>query len=227
MNVKSLRRPLIAGTLVCLSTSLSLMAQTAPTSSFYEPELNSIILETAVANTGYNGPGGVPAALVAAVAAGYQLRSRIDTYDPVARTYVGTLFLAAPGEPSPAPAADFTGANIVVVSQSTFRVESIYHVPGSPLSIGMAGRFLGPTAAGACSTCNIVPPGTPFLLSFSYPADAVGTKGDQNAAFAEISFLIPGALNLYSQTGTGSVIVTPAPVPAPTPANGSTNRRTN
>jgi hypothetical protein len=224
MNVKSFCRPLFAGTFVCLVASLPSMAQT---SSFYEPELNSLILETSVAATGYNGPTPLPALVITLLQSGNaQLRSRIDGYDPIARTYVGTLFLAPASEPMPAPAADFTNGNLTILSQSTFRAEVIYHVPGASLSIGLAGRFLGPTTLGA-TAADVVPPGTPFMLSFSYPADAVGTVGDQNATFAEISFIIPGTLNLYSQTGSGSILVTPAPVAAPPAANSVTRHRSN
>jgi hypothetical protein len=57
------------------------------------------------------------------------------------------------------------------------------------------------------------------MLTFSYPNDAVGSVGDQAASFEEISFLIPGTINLYAQNGVGSIIVTPAPVAAPPAAN--------
>jgi hypothetical protein len=72
-----------------------------------------------------------------------------------------------------------------------------------------------------------ITPGTPFVLSFAYPADAISTTGDQAAAFSEISFLIPGSLNLYSQTGVGSIIVTPAPVPNTVPSSESKSIRRN
>ena len=232
MNPKSLRQPLIAGTFVCLAASLTMVAQTAApavsTSSFYEPELNSIVMETSIAVSGYNSPTPLPALVTTLLGSGAaQLRSRVDSYNPVTRTYVGTLYLGPANEAMPAPAADLTNGTLTILSQSTFRVESIYHVPGAAtLSIGMAGRFLGPTALGA-SAADVIPPGTPFMLTFSYPLAAVGAVGEASATFNEISFLIPGGLNLYAQTGAGSIVVTPAAAPSPTAQNKATTGRTN
>jgi hypothetical protein len=227
MKVKSLRQPLFAGMFVCLATSLSLVAQTTTTSSAYEPELNSIVMEASVNLSQLQTPASYApslAPLAAIIGTGaVELRSRIDNYDPGTRTFRTTLFLAPPAAPKPTDPANLPAlTDVTMVSQSTLRAETIYQMPGTPLAIGMAGRFVaflgGPLA---------VAPGTPFLASFAYPNDAVGTTGDLNATFGELSFLIPGALNLYSQTPVGWVIVTPAPAAQPPAANSVTRGRKN
>jgi hypothetical protein len=97
-----------------------------------------------------------------------------------------------------------------MVSQSTLRVESIYHLPGSPQAIALSGRFLA--SAGSLT----VPPGTPYATSFTYPADAISATGDTAATFGELSFVIPGQFNFYASAPVGWIVVTPAPVAAPT-----------
>lgn len=204
MNVNSSRRPLMAGMFACVAASLTLSGQT--TSSPYEPELNSIVMESRVDVANLKTPAPLPAQLTGLIATGaVELRSRVDNYDPLGRTVRTTLFLSIPSAPLPSPSAALPGpADATMISQSVLRVESIYHVKGTPLAIGMAGRFV--TFVGGQLP---IPVGTPFLFSFSYPNDAVSTTGDSNATFGESSFLIPGQLNLYSPGPVGSITVTP------------------
>jgi hypothetical protein len=206
MNANRLRRPIIAGLLACLVASLTLSGQT--TSSPYEPELNSIVMESRVDLANLKTPAALPAALTGLVATGaVELRSRVDNYDPVARTVRTTLFLAIPSKPLPLAAEDVPAAtDATMVSQSVLRVESIYHVKGASLAIGMAGRFVN-FLGGQLP----IPVGTPFLFSFTYPSTAVSSTGEPNATFGELSFLIPGTLNLYSPAPVGSITVTPVP----------------
>ncbi len=203
MNVNLMRQPLIAGIVACLASSLSVAAQT--TSSPYEPELSSIVMESSVDIANLKTPAALPAILVTLVQSGAaQLRSRVDNYDPIARTLRTTLFLTAASAPIPLPASALPlVTDNSMVSQSIVRIESIYHVKGTPLSIGMAGRFV--TFLGGSLA---VSPGTPFLFSFSYPAEALSASGSASATFGESSFLIPGALNLYSPAPVGSITVT-------------------
>ena len=203
MNVNLLRQPLTAGIIACLAVSASVAAQT--TSSPYEPELNSIVMESSVDIANLKTPAPLPGSLLTILQIGGQLRSRVDNYDPVARTVRTTLYISAASQPMPLAAADVPGPGApTLVSQSTLRIDTIYHVKGSPLAIGMAGRFVNsPTAP------LTVAVGTPFLFSFSYPADALNAGGSPTATFGESSFLIPGTLNLYSSAPVGSITVTP------------------
>ena len=203
MNVKIMRQPLIAGLAVCLATSLTSAAQT--TSSPYEPELTSIVMEASVDLANLKLPGGVPGILVTFVTAGAQLRSRVDNYDPVNRTFRTTLYLTAASAPMPLPAAALPPASDPsIVSQSILRADSFYHVKGTPLAIGIVGRFV--TFVGGSLP---VAPGTPFMFSFSYPPEALASGGSSSAVFTESSLLIPGALNIYSPALVGSITVTP------------------
>ena len=210
MHVKLMRQPLIAGMIACFATSLSVMAQS--TSSPYEPEFNTIVMESSVDLANFK----VPASLAPALAGlssiiltgAVELRTRLDSYDPIGRTARITLFLAVPSSAKPT-------ANLPAVTESTLvaqfviRVESINHMKGTPLApgllaVGMTGRYVN-TLGGSLP----VPNGTPFLLSFSYPADAVSASGNSSATFGEFSFLIPGILNSYSPAPVGSITVTP------------------
>jgi len=115
--------------------------------------------------------------------------------------------LATPSTAIPAPAdAVPDPTQITLILQAVLRVESIYHMKGSPLAIGFAGRFA--TILGGSPQLP-VPPGTPFLGSFSYPASGLSATGEPNATFGELSFLIPGQLNLYAPSPVGSITVTP------------------
>ena len=205
MIVNLIRQPLTAGIVACLATSLSLVAQTVSTSSPYEPEVASILMEAKVDLANLKTPATLPASLVSLVTAGIvELRSRVDNYDPVARTARTTLYLVAPSQVTPLPAANLPGlTDATMVSQSTLRIESILHVKGTPLSVAMVGRFVA--SGGALSLA----PGTPFVFSFTYPADALTGSGSANAQFGELSFVIPGALNLYSAAPVGSITVIP------------------
>ena len=204
MNVNLIRQPLIAGILACLATSLPAAAQT--TSGPYEPELSSIVMESAVDIANLKTPAALPAILVTLVQSGAaQLRSRVDNYDPIARTARTTLYLTAASAPLPLPAAGLPpAADPSMVSQSILRVDSFYYGKGTPLSVGMVGRFV--TALGGSLP---IAPGTPFLFSFAYPAEALNSGGSSSATFGESSFLIPGTLNLYSPAPVGSITVTP------------------
>ena len=203
MNVNLISQRRIAGMALCLATTLTATAQT--TSSPYEPELNSIVMEASVDLANLKLPGGVPGTLVTFVTAGAQLRSRVDNYDPVARTFRTTLYLTAASAPIPLPASALpTATDPSIVSQSILRVESIYHVKGTPLSIGLVGRFVN-FVGGSLP----VAPGTPYMFTFSYPPGALGSGGSSNATFTESSLLIPGALNVYSPALVGSITVTP------------------
>jgi len=206
MNVYSLRQPVIAGFLACVATSL--FGQTPTTSSPYEPELNSIVLESKVDLANVKTPAPLPGEVVGILATGIvELRARLDKYDPVARTFRSTLYLAQPATAIPAPDALVPApGDLTLVSQAVLRVESIYHVKGSPLSIGLAGRFA--TILGGSPQLPI-PTGAPFLCSFSYPASGLSATGEPSATFGELSFLIPGQLNLYAPAPVGSITVTP------------------
>ena len=203
MSMNLLRQPLIAGILACAATSMSLAAQS--TSSPYEPELATIVMESKVDLANLKTPAPLPAALTGFVASGLlELRSRLDTYDPVNRTARTTLYLSPPSAPLPTPASALPGVNDpTMVSQSIVRMESILQWK-SPLSMAIAGRFV--TALGGALP---IAPGTPFLASFSYPVEALGTGGSTSATFGEFSFLIPGTLNLYATAPVGSITVTP------------------
>lgn len=205
MDVKTIRRPLIAGIIACVSLSLSASAQS--TSGSYEPELTSIVLEAAVDIANLKIAGGVPPILTTLVTAGAQIRSRVDNYDPIARTMRISLYLTAPSAPLPLPASALPPAtDASMLSQSVIRAETIYHSKGTLPSVGIAGRyasFVGGQLA--------VAPGTPFLLSFSYPAEALNSGGSSNATFAESSFLIPGTVSVYSAAPVGSITVLAPP----------------
>ncbi|HEY3742504.1 MAG TPA: hypothetical protein VGL53_21795, partial [Bryobacteraceae bacterium] len=93
MNVKSLRQPLIAGLLASLAVSVPTLAQT--TSSAYEPELNSMVMESTVNLSDIKVPASSAASLAPLAAiigtGAVELRSRVDTYDPIGRTFRTTL----------------------------------------------------------------------------------------------------------------------------------------
>lgn len=193
--------------------SVPTLAQT--TSSAYEPELNSMVMESTVNLSDIKVPASSAASLAplaAIVGSGaVELRSRVDTYDPIGRTFRTTLFLAPPGSPKPTDPSNLPAlTDATMVSQSVLRVESIYHLPGTPLAIMLTGRFL---SSGGSLT---VPPGTPYTTSFTYPNDAISATGDTAATFGELSFVIPGQFNFYASSPVGWIIVTPAPVAAPT-----------
>ena len=207
MNVNLIRQPLIAGMIACFATSLPLVAQT--TSGSYEPELTSFIIEAPVDIANLKTSITLPSLLVTLVQSGAaQLRSRVDNYDPVARTARTTLYLTSSSAPLPLPASALPPANDAsMVSQSVLRIESFYHVKGSPvMAVAAAGRFV--TFLGGSLA---VAPGTPFLFSFAYPATALSSGGEPSATFAESSFLIPGVINVYSAAPVGSITVTGPP----------------
>lgn len=205
MHVKTMRRPLIAGIIACFAVSLTATAQS--TSGSYQPELTSMVLEASVDQSNLKIAGGIPASLLTLYTAGAQVRSRIDNFDPIGRTMRISLYVTAPSAPLPLPAAALPAStDPSMLSQSIVRAELIYHSKGTLPSIGIAGRyasFLG----GALAVAS----GTPFLLSFSYPAEALNDGGSANATFAESSFLIPGTINIYSPAPVGSITVLAPP----------------
>ena len=205
MHVKTIRQPLIAG--IIASVCLSLTASAQSTSGSYEPELTAIVLETTVDVANLKIAGGVPPLLSTLVSAGAQIRSRVDNYDPIGRTMRISLYLTAPSAPLPLPASALPPAtDAAMLSQSVIRAETIYHSKGSLPSLAIAGRF-----ASFLGGQLPVAVGTPFLLSFAYPAEALNAGGSSNATFAESSFLIPGSINIYSAAPVGSVTVLAPP----------------
>lgn len=212
MSGTNLRRSLLTGLLSCAAGLLPLFAQTAPvtTSSPYEPEMQVLVLEAKVDLAAIKVPGGLPAALTGLVSSGLvEFRARIDNYDPVARTARTTLFITPPSTPLPAPSAAVPGpTDQTMISQNTLRCENLAYLKAT--SAGTPGIQVGGRFTNFLGGALAVPPGTPFVFTFAYPAAATAAGGASSAQFAELSFVIAGGLNLYAPAPAGSITVVAA-----------------
>jgi hypothetical protein len=178
------------------------VAQTS--GSPYEPEIQQLVLEVKVDLA--NVRPAFDSELSALIASGpYELRVRIDNWNPRGRNYRLSAFLVAPGSPLPTPQVPESTSSTMIV-QAAVRMESIFHVKYADSGPGVA--FAGRVFMKFGGIAEIEP-GEVWMFGFAYPSDVMERTSPAQTEFKHVTLWSPNSINVFSPTASGSILVAP------------------